>query len=130
MQLDPLPERCHVQWRDQHVHLHVFTWIWRQQLWNQYVQFNQLYLRTVDICYCIVCNCKQLFLWMTFFISDINECTSNPCLNGATCTDGINAFTCTCAPGYAGTTCETGTRDLVKLVFQPVIVRYKDISIF
>jgi len=50
-------------------------------------------------------------------VLDINECSSNPCQNGATCIEGINAFTCTCSPGYAGTTCETGTQDLVKYCF-------------
>ncbi|CAH1779950.1 unnamed protein product, partial [Owenia fusiformis] len=26
---------------------------------------------------------------------DIDECSSNPCLNGVTCTDGVNSYTCT-----------------------------------
>ena len=30
--------------------------------------------------------------------SDIDECTSNPCLNGGTCTDQVNGFTCSCLP--------------------------------
>ena len=36
---------------------------------------------------------------------DINECASNPCLNGATCVDDDNRFTCTCASGWRGATC-------------------------
>ena len=44
-------------------------------------------------------------------ISDINECDSNPCLNNATCNEGINSYNCTCEAGYQGTNCETGTRD-------------------
>ena len=39
---------------------------------------------------------------------DISECGSNPCLNGATCNDLLNKYTCTCAPGYQGTRCEIG----------------------
>ena len=27
---------------------------------------------------------------------NINDCASNPCLNGATCTDGIASYTCSC----------------------------------
>ena len=27
-------------------------------------------------------------------------------MNNGTCTDGVNSFSCTCAPGYTGTTCE------------------------
>ena len=42
------------------------------------------------------------------FVLDTNECASDPCLNGATCEDGINQYTCDCSPGYTGTHCETG----------------------
>ena len=41
-------------------------------------------------------------------LSDINECDPDPCMNGATCTNGIGMFTCSCAAGYTGTTCDTG----------------------
>lgn len=39
---------------------------------------------------------------------DIDECQSNPCLNGATCLDGVNSFTCLCLPSYTGDFCEQG----------------------
>ena len=43
-----------------------------------------------------------------FIVStDINECASMPCQNAANCTDGVNLFTCKCAPGYTGTLCKT-----------------------
>ncbi|XP_072031584.1 uncharacterized protein [Amphiura filiformis] len=35
-----------------------------------------------------------------------DECVSNPCQNGATCTDGDNSYNCTCAPGFRGENCE------------------------
>jgi uncharacterized repeat protein (TIGR01451 family) len=38
---------------------------------------------------------------------DVDNCSPNPCLNGGTCTDGINSFTCTCTPDFTGTLCET-----------------------
>ena len=41
-------------------------------------------------------------------ISDINECSSNPCFNSGLCTDGDNGYTCTCQPGTSGVNCETG----------------------
>lgn len=43
---------------------------------------------------------------------EINECDSNPCQNGATCVDELNRYSCTCQPGYQGTNCETGDRDI------------------
>ena len=45
-------------------------------------------------------------------VSDINDCQFNPCMNGGTCIDGVNLFTCTCAPGYNGDTCETSMKIL------------------
>ncbi|XP_048418807.1 aggrecan core protein-like isoform X3 [Stegostoma tigrinum] len=37
---------------------------------------------------------------------DIDECHSSPCLNGATCFDGIDSFKCLCLPSYGGDLCE------------------------
>ncbi|XP_069121727.1 fibropellin-3-like isoform X2 [Argopecten irradians] len=34
-----------------------------------------------------------------------NTCSSNPCANGGTCTNGIEMFTCSCLPGWSGVTC-------------------------
>jgi len=33
---------------------------------------------------------------------NINECDPQPCLNSATCIDGLDNFTCMCAPGFEG----------------------------
>ena len=45
---------------------------------------------------------------------DIEECASDPCQNGATCTDGVNGFSCSCAAGFSGELCELGM--ILKLV--------------
>ena len=37
--------------------------------------------------------------------TDIDECSSNPCLNNGNCTDGINSFSCECGEGYTGVNC-------------------------
>ncbi|KAJ7365993.1 hypothetical protein OS493_002735 [Desmophyllum pertusum] len=34
--------------------------------------------------------------------NDINECDSNPCLNGGSCVDLVNEYNCSCPPGYNG----------------------------
>ena len=53
--------------------------------------------------YCMI---EQMILIVKF--PDIDECASSPCLNGATCEDEVNYYTCTCDDGYTGTHCETG----------------------
>lgn len=37
---------------------------------------------------------------------DIDDCYSYPCLNGGTCVDGVNSYTCTCKHLFNGTNCE------------------------
>lgn len=37
---------------------------------------------------------------------EVNECDSQPCRNGATCHNLINAYRCLCPRGYAGLNCE------------------------
>uniref|UniRef100_A0A5F9CIK6 Aggrecan core protein n=1 Tax=Oryctolagus cuniculus TaxID=9986 RepID=A0A5F9CIK6_RABIT len=39
--------------------------------------------------------------------ADIDECLSSPCVNGATCVDASDSFTCLCLPSYGGDLCET-----------------------
>ena len=34
---------------------------------------------------------------------DIDDCAGAPCANDGTCTDGVNDYSCECAPGYSGT---------------------------
>ncbi|CAH3024316.1 unnamed protein product [Porites evermanni] len=37
--------------------------------------------------------------------SDIDDCASGPCHNGATCLDGVDSFNCTCPVGFVGDVC-------------------------
>ena len=39
-------------------------------------------------------------------VSDIDECSSNPCVNDGTCTDGVNGYVCDCPDEYTGDTCQ------------------------
>jgi len=39
--------------------------------------------------------------------TNIDDCDPNPCLNGGTCTDGVDDYACSCIDGYTGTNCET-----------------------
>ena len=50
-------------------------------------------------------------LILDIVLVDINECSSNPCMNEGTCIDAVNSYTCACVdgmPGYTGTHCEIG----------------------
>ena len=43
----------------------------------------------------------------SFLTIDIDECASNPCENGGTCTDEVNGYTCACEAGYTDDNCGT-----------------------
>ena len=51
---------------------------------------------------------RDFIMIVTF--QDIGECSSDPCQNGGTCIDEINAFTCICVSGYTGDVCETSEK--------------------
>lgn len=36
---------------------------------------------------------------------NVDDCADQPCLNGGVCHDGIDDFSCTCAPGFKGKDC-------------------------
>ena len=36
----------------------------------------------------------------------LDDCSSNPCLNGGSCTDGIHDYECNCPGNYSGKNCE------------------------
>ncbi|XP_014830968.1 PREDICTED: cubilin, partial [Poecilia mexicana] len=53
-----------------------------------------------------ICNCNPG--WQGIHCDqNINECLSNPCQNGGTCSDSINGFTCTCTAQWTGPFCQT-----------------------
>ena len=41
--------------------------------------------------------------------SDVDECkVSNPCKNGATCTNSVGGYSCQCPANYKGKHCDEG----------------------
>ena len=60
-----------------------------------------------EVCY-FECVCAPGFErdQITNQCMDIDECLVQPCLNGATCTNLINNYVCTCAIGFKGRNCE------------------------
>ncbi|XP_018518176.1 cubilin-like, partial [Lates calcarifer] len=57
-----------------------------------------------------ICNCNSGWQGVNCD-QNINECSSNPCQNGGTCTDGINGFTCTCTAEWTGPLCQTAQQE-------------------
>ena len=43
---------------------------------------------------------------ISLYVSDKYDCIGVTCLNGGTCGDGVNSYSCKCQPGYTGTHCE------------------------
>ncbi len=41
------------------------------------------------------------------YFADIDECGSDPCLNGGSCVDGAGGYECLCLEGFDGLVCQT-----------------------
>jgi len=55
------------------------------------------------------CDCGSSGFTGTACQQFVNDCSSNPCQNGATCVDGSNTFTCLCTTGFSDSLCGTET---------------------
>ena len=49
-----------------------------------------------------------------FLLIDTDDCYPNPCLNGGTCIDGVNDYSCLCAPLFVGKSCSSCKSDQTK----------------
>ncbi|CAH1789221.1 unnamed protein product [Owenia fusiformis] len=47
----------------------------------------------------------------------VDECSSSPCQNNATCVDGVTGYHCQCKPGYSGYRCEKQCEKKVDVMF-------------
>lgn len=47
-----------------------------------------------------------IFRYMSFCITAIADCASNPCNNDGTCVETAVGYQCVCQPGFTGPNCE------------------------
>ncbi len=69
----------------------------------------------MSVCFCVcVCVCVSSNGYSCACVAgysgpncqtNVNECGSNPCQNGASCVDAVNSFTCSCVGGFSGLLC-------------------------
>ena len=53
-----------------------------------------------------LCTLIEPVSYSLFMFVEVNECQSNPCLNGGTCVDGLKSYRCICSERYTGDNCE------------------------
>jgi len=53
------------------------------------------------------------FKIFVFLEPDIDDCKTNACQNGATCTDSLADYNCSCSLGYAGKNCNVGNNYMI-----------------
>lgn len=51
--------------------------------------------------------CSQSLAFICQYPSGIRDCMPEPCMNGGTCVEGQNSYTCQCATEYGGAQCES-----------------------
>ena len=49
-------------------------------------------------------------LLFRFISSNVDECQTNPCLNGGSCTNKHGDYECTCPAEFTGKNCEQGKK--------------------
>ena len=77
---------------------------------NRKLHAHDIGWEVVRRCPLLQCTLKVCSFNIWFFFSpDVNECSSEPCENGATCEDVVDGYICHCADGYEGVHCELGT---------------------
>ena len=82
---------------------------WPYSVTTKYSYYVGTYHRQVYSPHMSQCYGKRFHVVMfSRNFSDIDECLSMPCQNGANCTDAVNGYNCSCTADFTGIHCETG----------------------
>ena len=61
----------------------------------------------------LIIHVSVLFVFLSVCLTATsNACSPSPCLNGATCVNEANGFSCTCVDGFTGDTCQTLSKNV------------------
>lgn len=90
-------------------------WNWWEILECRYFSLSQLFFERERHGYHFFFSPLECFkVIFILFLDQTSVCSSNPCLNGATCLDGGSYYVCQCPSGYSGTNCEIGRWHIIK----------------
>lgn len=57
------------------------------------------------------CPIHFMIIFINYIVSpDGDQCLSEPCKNGAMCSDSVGGYDCICKSGFSGVHCETGEK--------------------
>ena len=86
--------------------------------------FCFFHCHVVIVMACISHCYAQMFAHVVYFHDlEFDECSSSPCLNGGTCTDGINNYTCACPAPFYGRQCQGTETTYSVLAFKQFLTR-------
>ena len=57
-------------------------------------------------------------------LSDVDDCVNHTCLNGGSCVDGVNKYTCRCVAGFKGDRCEKSKTDGISLILNKYLMSF------
>ena len=62
--------------------------------------------RTLETIWLALLMITYVINYVSMFSADIDDCVNHTCLNGGSCVDDVNNYTCRCVAGLQGDRCE------------------------
>ena len=63
-------------------------------------------IRTLETIWLALLKITYVINYASMFLADIDDCVNHTCLNGGSCVDDVNNYTCRCVAGFKGDRCE------------------------